>query len=379
MLLAAALRLYRLDALPPGLYHDEAYNGLDALALLRGEPRPLFHEVWEQVAFADKVDALPHGWLPVFFVGNYGREPLFYYLLALSLAAVGARPLAIRLVPALTGVLVVLAVYWLARELLARDEAARGRRVALLAALNIATWYWLVHFSRFGIRPMLLALVVALTFACLLRGFRIGSQLYWASGGFWLGLSLYTYTPARMLPLAILGWLAVVASAERGFFRRRWREGGEPGRDARRQRGARFGRALPGWREEPAPQPPWPPYARPGAGSVAPPGRDYHHNTSGTRPYATGLTFLASRITSHLVARHAPAHLFDQRRTSLWTGRRHHAGGGSTDGPGHGPGVGVGARSEADDLGRAIRASGRVAFHGRLHGARLLCELGAAS
>lgn len=224
ILLAAALRLYRLDALPPGLYHDEAYNGLDALALLRGEPRPLFHEAWEQAAFADKGDALPHGRFPVFLVGNYGREPLFYYLLALSLAAVGARPLAIRLVPALTGILVVLAVYWLARELLAGDDAARGRRVALLAALNVATWYWLVHFSRFGIRPMLLALVAALTFACLLRGFRTGSQLYWASGGFWLGLSLYTYTPARMLPLAILGWLAVVASAERGFFRRRWRE-----------------------------------------------------------------------------------------------------------------------------------------------------------
>ena len=208
--LAAALRLYRLDALPPGLYHDEAYNGLDAQALLRGERRPLFHEVWEQIAFADELDALPHGRFPVFFVGNYGREPLFYYLLALSLAVIGARPLAIRLVPALTGVLVVLAVYWLMRELLAQDEAARGRRVALLAALNVATWYWLVHFSRFGIRPMLLALVAALTFASLLRGLCARRWLYWAMGGLWLGLSLYTYTPARVLPLAVLGWLGVV-------------------------------------------------------------------------------------------------------------------------------------------------------------------------
>ncbi len=224
VLLAAALRLYRLDALPPGLYHDEAYNGLDALALLRGEPRPLFHEVWEQVAFADKVDTLPHGRFPIFFVGNYGREPLFYYLLALSLALVGTSPLAIRLVPALAGVLVVPAVYWLARELLAGDETARGRRVALLAAMNVATWYWLVHFGRFGIRPMLLALFAALTFACLLRGLRTGRKLAWAAGGLWLGLSLYTYTPARMLPLAVLGWLAVVAWTERSFVRRRWPE-----------------------------------------------------------------------------------------------------------------------------------------------------------
>lgn len=224
VVLAAALRLYRLDALPPGLYHDEAYNGLDALALLRGEPRPLFFEVWEQIAFADKVDALPHGRFPVFFVGNYGREPLFYYLLALSLAVIGVKSLALRLVPAMAGILLVPAVYWLARELLTGDDAKQSRRVALLAALNVAIWYWPLHFSRFGIRPMLLALVTALTFACLLRGLRTGSRLAWAAGGFWLSLSLYTYTPARMLPLAVFGWLAVVAWVERGFLRRRWRE-----------------------------------------------------------------------------------------------------------------------------------------------------------
>ncbi len=36
-LLAAVLRLVAIDRLPPGLYHDEAYNGLDALNVLRGE------------------------------------------------------------------------------------------------------------------------------------------------------------------------------------------------------------------------------------------------------------------------------------------------------------------------------------------------------
>ena len=64
-LLAVFLRLYRLDALPPGLYHDEAYNGLDALALLRGDDRPLFFEVWEQLAFAEQVEAMPHGRFPL--------------------------------------------------------------------------------------------------------------------------------------------------------------------------------------------------------------------------------------------------------------------------------------------------------------------------
>jgi 4-amino-4-deoxy-L-arabinose transferase-like glycosyltransferase len=235
--LAAILRLYRLDVLPPGLYHDEAYNGLEALALLRGELFPQFHEVWEQVAFADAVATMPQHRFPIFFVGNYGREPLFYYLLALSLALVGVEPLAIRLVPAVAGIALVPAVYWLARELDrsalssykghvlsgAEGTYARRHRLALLSALNVATWYWLVHFSRFGIRPMLMALVVTVTFACLLRGFRTERRWAWAVAGLGLGLSAYTYTPARMLPLVILGWLPIVTWIERGLSHR-WRQ-----------------------------------------------------------------------------------------------------------------------------------------------------------
>ncbi|MFB0536386.1 MAG: hypothetical protein ACETWR_15540, partial [Anaerolineae bacterium] len=35
--IAAALRLYRLDSLPPGFDVDEAYNMLDALDIVRGK------------------------------------------------------------------------------------------------------------------------------------------------------------------------------------------------------------------------------------------------------------------------------------------------------------------------------------------------------
>ncbi|MEZ4641263.1 MAG: hypothetical protein R3E31_00725 [Chloroflexota bacterium] len=44
LLLAALLRFWRLDTLPPGLYHDEAYNGLDALSLVEGKQFPQFYE-----------------------------------------------------------------------------------------------------------------------------------------------------------------------------------------------------------------------------------------------------------------------------------------------------------------------------------------------
>ena len=56
--LAAALRLWRLDSVPPGLTHDEASNGCDAAAVLRGIR-------------------------PIYFTVGYGHEPLYPYSVAL--------------------------------------------------------------------------------------------------------------------------------------------------------------------------------------------------------------------------------------------------------------------------------------------------------
>jgi 4-amino-4-deoxy-L-arabinose transferase-like glycosyltransferase len=102
--LAAWPRLVAIDRLPPGLYRDEAFNGLDALQVLDGE-RPLFFEA------------------------NNGREPLFIYLLACSVRVWGRSPGALRLVSALTGIVAVLAIYGLGR-------ACFGRAMATCAALQ---------------------------------------------------------------------------------------------------------------------------------------------------------------------------------------------------------------------------------------------------
>jgi 4-amino-4-deoxy-L-arabinose transferase-like glycosyltransferase len=117
--LAAFLRLWQLDTLPPGLYHDEAYNGLDALSLVQGKTFPQFYEGWELYAQDAHGDKPPEPTrFPIFFEGNYGREPLHVYLMALSIWLFGATPFAIRFVPAISGVLAVLLTYFAAKELL---------------------------------------------------------------------------------------------------------------------------------------------------------------------------------------------------------------------------------------------------------------------
>ena len=84
----------------PGLYNDEAANGMDAIGVLQGR--------W-----------------PIFFERNYGREPLFIYLQAFSMALLGANPYALRVTAAVIGAATVPAVYWMTREAFIKNQHAR--------------------------------------------------------------------------------------------------------------------------------------------------------------------------------------------------------------------------------------------------------------
>lgn len=215
LLLAAFLRLWQLDTFPPGLYHDEAYNGLDALSLAEGKVFPQFYEGWELYAQEAHADNPPQAtrW-PVFFEGNYGREPLHVYLMALSIWLFGPTPFAIRLVPALSGVLAVLLTYYAAQTLLATQQNKNlGPYVAwipLLAAFFLSVLLPAVHFSRFGLRAMVFVPIEMLTVIFFWRGYNLSRNplsaqrhitLSFLAAGFFLGLGLYTYAAARLFPL----------------------------------------------------------------------------------------------------------------------------------------------------------------------------------
>ncbi len=176
--LAAALRFPALGQAPPGLYQDEAWNGLDALQVLQGE-RPLY------------------------FAANNGREPLFIYLVALAIGALGPSPAAIRLVAAVLGTLTIPATYLLGRTWF-------NRRVGLLAAAILAITFWHVHLSRIGFRAVALPLFLALALAAAWRGWMEDNALRPSPsvlrpilGGALYGLSFYTYLAARFTPLAL--------------------------------------------------------------------------------------------------------------------------------------------------------------------------------
>jgi 4-amino-4-deoxy-L-arabinose transferase-like glycosyltransferase len=233
LLVAGFLRFWQLDSLPPGLYHDEAYYGLDALALLNGELFPIYHEGWELYAADAHAERPPvPARFPVFFEGNYGREPLHVYLVALSIWLFGPTPWAIRLVPAVAGVVAVWTTYLAATALFAAAKERTGSVGdcrPLMAAFFMATLYPAVTFSRFGIRAMLFVPFETLAVFCFWQGInktngRERPPVAWfAAAGFFLGAGLYTYAAARLLPLLFLLFIPYWFWLERPALARYWR------------------------------------------------------------------------------------------------------------------------------------------------------------
>lgn len=181
ILVAAVLRFAGLGHIPAGLYRDEAFNGLDALNVLRGQ----------------------HA---LYFTANNGREPMFIYLVALSVAALGRSPLALRLPAALASLLTVPATFLMARALF-------GKRVGLLSAAILAVTLWHVHLAHIGLRAVLLPLFAALIVWQAACGWRTKRASHWIAAGILYGLSFYTYSAARFTPLIIAAmivytWLA---------------------------------------------------------------------------------------------------------------------------------------------------------------------------
>jgi 4-amino-4-deoxy-L-arabinose transferase-like glycosyltransferase len=258
LLLAALLRFWQLGDLLPGLYHDEAYNGLDALSLLQGKTFPQFYEGWElyaQEAHADH-PATPTRF-PIFFEGNYGREPLHIYLMALSIWLFGPTPFAIRFIPALAGVLSVFTTYLAAKEIVnGQWSIANGQRptpqsairnpqslVPLFAAFFMAILFSAVHFSHFGLRMTLYVPAETLAVYFFWRGVNRGGERRWGSvsfllAGVFLGLGVYIYAAGRLLPLLFVAFVPLWFWQDRAALRRH-------GRDVALMAGASLATALP--------------------------------------------------------------------------------------------------------------------------------------
>lgn len=187
---ALAVRVYRLDEIPTGLFNDEAANGLDARAILAGD----------------------HA---IFFERNSGREPFFLYVQALVGSLIGLSPFALRLSAALLGALTVPTTYLMVRTLFG-DRMKVAVAWAAYSAILVAFGYWHLSLSRVGFRAISLPLFMSLALIFLGRAWaKLGPDtrppyVDAVLAGVFIGGSLYTYTAARFFPIAV-GVLPVIA------------------------------------------------------------------------------------------------------------------------------------------------------------------------
>ena len=209
IVVAAFLRFYELPSYPPGLYSDEAVNGVNAL------------------------EALKTGEFKVFYPENFGREGLFINIQAISVWLFGPQAWALRLVSGIFGTLTILGLYFLTKELLRWNEAPgpeetnlycipftkillnKNEAAALLAAFFLSVAFWHINFSRIGFRAIMAPFwgtcglyYILLAFRHLLenREFNLKSrQFYYALlGGLVFGAGINSYIAYRVMPALLL-------------------------------------------------------------------------------------------------------------------------------------------------------------------------------
>ncbi|NOZ73224.1 MAG: hypothetical protein GXP38_15180, partial [Chloroflexi bacterium] len=191
MVVAIWLRVAYIRQMPPGIFIDETNAALDGLRILEGRPDSLFGTGWFET---------PNG---------------FVYLQTLFFRLLGTTFLAIKLQSLLPGILTVLALYFLARELF-------GVRTALFSAAFLAINRWHFNMSRWGWNEVYPPLIMVLTLLFILRGVRRRHWGDWLLAGLLLGLGMYTYLAIRLVVVVIFLYLAYRVLFERGFLRRQW-------------------------------------------------------------------------------------------------------------------------------------------------------------
>ncbi len=167
-------RFYRLDQVPGEMFSDHAEKLMDVANVYNGE-------------------------FSIFFPRNTGREAFQMYLTALVGLVFGTKLsfMSLKIGTALAGLFTLPYIYLLGKEI-------GGRRVALFALILAGVAYWPNVISRIGLRFPLYPLFAAPTLYYLIRGLRRRQRNDFIWAGIALGLGLHGYSPARLLPLAVL-------------------------------------------------------------------------------------------------------------------------------------------------------------------------------
>lgn len=180
LLIAAILRLIKLQTLPLGIYLDESSVGLNAYSIIH-TGRDQYGE-----------------FLPIYFkcFGDY-RSPVIIYFCALFTKLFGPSVFSLRLASALAGIITVFYTYKLTK--LYFNES-----VSLLASFLLAVSSWHINFSRIALDKIFMPTFLIIWFYYFYSGLKYKSKsiIYSAIP---LALCFYSYTGSKaFVPLLLV-------------------------------------------------------------------------------------------------------------------------------------------------------------------------------
>lgn len=186
------LRVWQLDAVPPGWSDDELS---DVLVLTQ---------------------KVVQGDYSVYYVDATGQEALYFVISSLFLKLLGYNAFGIRLLSAALGTMAVPLTYQVGRRFF-------SRQIGLLAAGLMAASFWALIYSRIGLRQVMLPVFVLSTVYFFWTGLQTGRRRHFLAAGLWLGVGFYTYFASRGVPLILIAASAYVWLADRQRWRQTWR------------------------------------------------------------------------------------------------------------------------------------------------------------
>ena len=180
LLVAFCLRFSRLDSFPISLFADEVDVGDQAYSILK-TGKDYFGNPW-----------------PVDFQ-SYGdwRTPFFIYSSIPAVAIFGLNELGVRFTPAFFGLLGVMAIFFLVREMF------KDFKIAFFSLIFLTFSFWHLHYSRaaFEVTEMLFLYFLALFF--FFKSFNNQKLIFLSA--FFIGLTSYVYNaPKLFTPLLII-------------------------------------------------------------------------------------------------------------------------------------------------------------------------------
>lgn len=187
LLAATCLRLTAWRAAPPGLRFDE-------------------------MLVVTQTDEIRHGARPI-YLDDLAEEPLYHYLFAAAQDLFGEQLFTLRWLSMALSLIAVAALYALGRRLF-------KVRVGVLAAMLAAASLWALMYGRVGLRIIALPAFVTLAMVWLWRGLTHARRRHFVAAGVLFGLSAYTYSATRLLPLIFAGFGLYLFIFHRATLRR---------------------------------------------------------------------------------------------------------------------------------------------------------------